>query len=59
MKKKKVDPKHYFTPQCEIVQLDDEFSLLVGSEIRPTPGSGTPSVQIKDNNQEEEELEFN
>ncbi len=58
MKKKQVNLKHYLAPQCAIIQLKGEISLLTASEIKPTPGSGTPPIQVGDNEEEEEELEF-
>ena len=58
MKKKQVELKRYLAPRCEIIQLNETQSLLAGSEIRPTPGSGNPSIQVGDNNNDEEELEF-
>lgn len=58
MKKNQVKLKRYLMPQCEIIQLNETQSLLAGSEIRPTPGVGNPSIQVGDNNNDEEELEF-
>lgn len=58
MKKNQVKLKRYLTPQCEIIQWNETQSLLAGSEIRPTPGVGNPSIQVGDNDNDEEELEF-
>jgi len=51
MKKKQVNLKHYLAPQCAIIQLKDEISLLAASNIEHTP-------EVIDNKEEEEELEF-
>ena len=51
MKKNQVNLKHYLAPQCAIVQLKDETSLLATSNIEHTPG-------VIGNKEEEEELEF-
>jgi hypothetical protein len=45
-------------PQSEVVWVEDESSLLVVSEIRPTPGAGNPPIQVGDNENDEEEIEF-
>ena len=51
MKKNQVNLKHYLAPQCAIIQLKDETSLLTTSNIEHTP-------EVIDNDEEEEELEF-
>ena len=51
MKKKQVNLKHYLAPQCAIIQLKDETSLLTASNIEHTP-------EVIDNDEEVEELEF-
>ena len=51
MKKKQVNLKHYLAPQCEIIQLKGETSLLTTSNSEHTP-------EVIDNDEEEEELEF-
>ena len=51
MKKKQVNLKHYLAPQCAIIQLKGETSLLAASEIK------FPN-EVIDNDEEEEELEF-
>ena len=58
MKKKQVELKHYLAPECEVIALENEVSLLLASEIKPTPGTGNPPIQVGDNNEENEELEF-
>ena len=49
---------HYLAPECEVIALENEASLLLASEIKPTPGTGNPPIQVGDNNEENEELEF-
>lgn len=51
MKKKQVNLKHYLAPQCEIIQLKGEISLLTASNIEHTP-------EVEKNKEEVEELEF-
>ena len=51
MKKNQVNLKHYLAPQCAIVQLKGEISLLTASNIEHTP-------EVIGNKEEEEELEF-
>ena len=58
MKKNQVELKHYLAPECEVIALENEASLLLASEIKPTPGVGNPPIQVGDNNEENEELEF-
>lgn len=58
MKKYKVELKRYLAPRCEIIRLVNESSLLGCSDIKPTPGVGNPPIQVGDNEEEEEELEF-
>ena len=58
MKKNQVELKHYLALECEVIALENEVSLLLGSEIKPTPGTGNPPIQVGDNNEENEELEF-
>ena len=58
MKKKQVELKHYLAPECEVITVENEASLLLASEIKPTPGTGNPPIQVGDNNEEDEELEF-
>ena len=58
MKKKQVECVHYLAPECEVIALENEVSLLLASEIKPTPGTGNPPIQVGDNNEENEELEF-
>ncbi|WP_311442792.1 hypothetical protein [Hoylesella enoeca] len=58
MKKNQLKCERYFAPQCEVIVLVNESALLVGSEIKPTPGTGNPPIQVGDNNEEDEELEF-
>ena len=58
MKKNQVELKHYLAPECEVIVLENEASLLLASEIKPTPGTGNPPIQVGDNNEENEELEF-
>ena len=58
MEKKQKQCKRYLVPEIQIVQLGDEMSILTVSEIKPTPGVGTPPIQVGDNNEEDEELEF-
>ena len=58
MKKNQVELKHYLVPECEVIALENEASLLLASEIKPTPGTGNPPIQVGDNNEENEELEF-
>ena len=58
MKKNQVKLKHYLAPECEVIALEKEASLLFASEIKPTPGTGNPPIQVGDNNEENEELEF-
>ena len=58
MKKNQVELKHYLAPECEVIALGNEASLLLASEIKPTPGTGNPPIQVGDNNEENEELEF-
>ena len=58
MKKNQVELKHYLAPECEVIALENEVSLLLASEIKPTPGTGNPPIQVGDNNEENEELEF-
>lgn len=58
MEKKQKQCKCYLVPEIQIVQLGDEMSILTVSEIKPTPGGGTPPIQVGDNNEEDEELEF-
>ena len=56
MKKNQVELKRYLAPECEVITVENEASLLLGSEIKPTPGTGNPPIQVGDNN--EDELEF-
>ena len=58
MKKNQVELKYYLAPECEVIALENESSLLVGSEIKPTPGVGNPPIEVGDNDEDEEELEF-
>ena len=58
MKKNQVELKRYLAPKYEVIQLVNESSLLVRSEIKPTPGTGNPPIQVGDNNEDDEELEF-
>ena len=58
MKKKQVECAHYLAPECEVIALENEASLLLASEIKPTPGTGNPPIQVGGNNEENEELEF-
>ncbi|WP_315563098.1 hypothetical protein [Segatella oris] len=58
MEKKQKQCKRYLVPEIRIVQLGDEMPILTVSEIKPTPGGGTPPIQVGDNNEEDEELEF-
>ena len=58
MKKKQVEFKRYLAPECEVIALENEASLLLASEIKPTPGTGNPPIQVGDNNEDDEELEF-
>ena len=58
MKKNQVELKHYLAPECEVIALENEASPLLASEIKPTPGTGNPPIQVGDNNEEDEELEF-
>ena len=58
MKKNQVELKRYLAPRCEIIRLVNESSLLLASEIKPTPGTGNPPIQVGDNNEDDEELEF-
>ena len=51
MKKNQVNLKHYLAPQCAIIQLKDETSLLATSGIEHT-------TEVIGNEEEEEELEF-
>lgn len=51
MKKNQVNLKHYLAPQCEIIQLKGEISLLTASNIEHT-------TEVIGNKEEEEELEF-
>ena len=51
MKKNQVNLKHYLAPQCAIIQLKDETSLLATSNIEHT-------TEVIGNKEEEEELEF-
>ncbi|MES4921877.1 hypothetical protein ABVC70_08195 [Hoylesella timonensis] len=52
MKKNQVELKRYLAPRCEIIRLANEPSLLGSSDIRPKP------IQVVDNKEEDEELEF-
>ena len=58
MKKKPIECRRYLVPQSEVVWVEDESSLLVVCEIRPTPGAGNPPIQVGDNENDEEEIEF-
>ena len=58
MKKNQVELKRYLAPKYEVIQLVNESALLLGSEIKPTPGVGNPSIEVGDNDEEDEELEF-
>ncbi|WP_311442610.1 hypothetical protein [Hoylesella enoeca] len=58
MKKNQVEFKRYLAPKYEVIQLVNESALLVGSEIKPTPGVGNPPIEVGDNDEEDEELEF-
>ena len=58
MKKNQLKCERYFAPQCEAIVLDNESALLLGSEIKPTPGVGNPPIEVGDNDEEDEELEF-
>ena len=58
MKKNQVELKRYLAPKYEVIQLVNESALLLGSEIKPTPGVGNPPIEVGDNDEDEEELEF-
>ncbi|ALO49193.1 hypothetical protein [Hoylesella enoeca] len=58
MKKNQVELKRYLAPKYEVIRLDNESALLLGSEIKPTPGVGNPPIEVGDNDEDEEELEF-
>ena len=51
MKKNQVELKRYLAPRYEIIRLVNESSLLAGSKINHT-------IEVGDNNEENEELEF-
>lgn len=51
MKKNQVELKRYLAPKCEVIRLENESSLLAGSEINHT-------IEVGDNNEENEDLEF-
>ena len=58
MKKNQKEKEPYLAPQCEVFTLENTWPLLQGSRIKPTPGVGNPAIEVDDNEEYEEELDF-